>query len=76
VLFDDIPGKINLTAAKSQSLPEMRVQRNPSSIVTPAESGPSLDLELIMPLIEKYKNSKGNLILMLIRITMTPSFWL
>jgi len=40
----------------------MRVQRNASSIVTIEEPGPSVDLGLLIPLIEKYKTTKGNMI--------------
>jgi NADH-quinone oxidoreductase subunit E len=40
----------------------MRVQRNASAAVAPEIAGPAVDLGLLLPLIEKYKTKKGNMI--------------
>jgi NADH-quinone oxidoreductase subunit E len=40
----------------------MRVQRNASSLVCVEEPAPTVDLDLLKPLIEKFKTKKGNMI--------------
>jgi len=40
----------------------MRVQRNASSAIMESEAGPSVDLSLLEPLIDKFRTKKGNMI--------------